>query len=176
MRSRLPRLVFAALAALCLSCTSAPNDARIGVRTPDPNQFPVVADLLVRRCGSLDCHGALPRNLRMYGKDGLRLDPKDIPGAARTTPAEYNATFRSVVGLEPALITAVVERQAEASLLTIVRKSRGTEDHKGGAVFSLGDAADRCVASWFGTTESDAGSGMINAELCKKANDDATTR
>ena len=112
----------------------------------------------------------------MYGKYGLRLDPKDIPGTGLTTPAEYNATFRSVVGLEPALMSAVVDRQAEASLLTVVRKSRGTEDHKGGAVFTLGDAADRCLASWLGTTESSAGNGMINVELCKKANDDAKTR
>jgi hypothetical protein len=172
MNRRLLSLIFAAIALLSdVSCTSAPNDARIGVRTPDPAQFPAVADLLVRRCGSLDCHGALPRNMRLYGKFGLRLDG-NVPGDdTLTTPAEYDATFRSVVGLEPALMTAVVERRAESNLLTLVRKSRGTEEHKGGMVFTTGDAADACLASWLSTT--DTAKGTINADLCKKANEAA---
>ncbi|MEO6417994.1 MAG: hypothetical protein ABIP39_01205 [Polyangiaceae bacterium] len=173
--ARLPSIVFAALAVLLYpSCTSAPTDARIGVRTPDPAQFPVVADLLVRRCGSLDCHGKLPRNLRMYGRYGLRLDPMNTPANPLTTPDEYDATFRSVVGLEPALMTAVVEKQSESTLLTIVRKARGTEDHKGGMVFAIGDAADVCLASWLSTTE--AGKGSINADACKKASELAKTQ
>jgi hypothetical protein len=56
---------------------------------------------LVYFCGSLDCHGQIGRNLRLYGMQGLRLDPKDVPCGAHTSQAEIDADYQTVIGLEP---------------------------------------------------------------------------
>jgi hypothetical protein len=147
------------------ACSSVPDNARLGVLTPDPSQFPPVSNLLDHRCGSLDCHGNAQRNLIIYGCEGLRLETGDggfIPGCKRmgaggkdTTPFEFESTYRSLVGLEPAVMTEVMQGKGQhPELLTFVRKARGTEAHKGGALIVPGDAQDLCIASWLqGTTD-----------------------
>ena len=157
--------LFFALAALALAllaaCSAAPADARIGVHAPDRTQFDAVGLYLVHRCGSLDCHGSAYRNLRIYGRDGLRLDPKDIPGGRRsTTSAELDATYRSVVGLEPVVMSAVVEG-GPPGLLTFVRKARGTESHKGNALIVPGDDQDKCITTWL--------AGKVDTAACGRA-------
>lgn len=158
-----------ALAALgpVSSCASVPSDARIGVDAPSGSEqeFRPVAQYLNHRCGTLDCHGQTGRNLRIWGCEGMRLDPMDIPQCDRskaganasgqlvfgkaTTPAEDQATYRSLVGLEPTVMTAVVDGKGiHPELLTFVRKSRGTETHKGGALVTPGDYQDNCITSW----------------------------
>src|SRR6185503_1813390 len=118
-------------------CASVPEDARIGVAAPDRAQFDPVAPLLVHRCGSLDCHGTTLRNFRVYGCEGMRLAAADVPrcrasGGTDTTKEEIDATYRSLVALEPAVMSSVVQgRGAHPELLTFVRKARGTENHKG---------------------------------------------
>jgi hypothetical protein len=147
------------------ACASAPSDSRIGVDAPDRSQFPPVGDYLTHRCGSLDCHGNAQRNLKIYGCEGLRLDPMDVPGCRAmvamgvdTTTAEYDATYRSVVGLEPTVMTTVVQGKGKnPELLTLVRKARGQESHKGGTLITPGDDQDNCIASWLaGQTNTDA--------------------
>ncbi len=145
------------------ACSSPPADARIGVVAPDRAQFAPVAGYLDHRCGSLDCHGSARRNLVIFGCEGLRLGDAAVPGCRRmggtdSTEEEIDATFRSVVGLEPAVMTAVVNGKGEhPELLTLVRKARGQESHKGGALVVPGDAQDVCVASWLsGATDADA--------------------
>ncbi len=137
-----------ALVAFAIACAPASNVASESV--PDRASFPPVADLLVHRCGTLDCHGETARNLRLYGSLGLRLSPGDRPVSKGTTSvAEYDEDFASVVGLEPEAMSAVVSQGgASPERLTFVRKARGAEAHKGGALFSPGDAQDRCVTSW----------------------------
>lgn len=155
-------------ALLCLSlaiaigaCLAQP-DARIGVAGPDRAQFEPVARLLDHRCGSLDCHGAPGRNLRVWGCEGMRLGAMDPPlckrtGGVDTTPDEYDATYRSLVGLEPAVMSAVVRgKGTHPEYLTFVRKARGDESHKGGALWAPGDAQDRCVTSWLAGATDDA--------------------
>ena len=145
------------------ACSTPPDDARIGVVVPDRAQFAPVAGYLDHRCGSLDCHGSARRNLVIYGCEGLRLGDADLPGCRRmggtdSTEAEIDATFRSVVGLEPALMTAVINGKGEhPELLTIVRKARGQESHKGGSLIVAGDSQDICIASWL------AGATDVNA-------------
>jgi hypothetical protein len=153
-------VIAAAVASAAGACSSAPADARIGVTTPDRAQFDPVGKFLVRRCGTLDCHGATTRNLQIFGCEGLRLSDADTPrcrntGGKDTTPAELDATYRSVVGLEPAVMTAVVEGHGEnPEQLTFVRKPRGTEAHKGGQLITPGDSQDVCITSWLaGTTD-----------------------
>jgi hypothetical protein len=139
-----------ALVATGLACASSPDaNARVPMVALDLASFPPVSAFLDHRCGSLDCHGQWGRNLRILGHEGLRLDPADIPGGSPTTAAEIAANYDSVVGLEPEMMRVVVEDGgAHPERLTLVRKGRGTEHHKGGALVILGDVQDRCVTSW----------------------------
>lgn len=145
-------------------CSTVPSDVSIGLVAPSDSQpeFGPVADFLEHRCGSLDCHGQVGRNLRIWGCEGMRLAPTDVPQCSRqlggrgTTSAEHEATYQSLVGLEPTVMSAVVEHQGQdPELLTFVRKARGTEAHKGGALITPGDPQDECISSWLaGNTNS----------------------
>jgi hypothetical protein len=158
-----PPLAFLRLAALAalacavalpvLGCVDA--DDRFDITAPPLSQFPPVGAMFVHRCGSLDCHGQTGRNLRIYGREGLRLSSKDIPGGDPTTTAEYDADYRSAVALEPEIMSQVVEDGGEdPSRLTLVRKPRGEESHKGGTLIHVGDPQDICLTSWLaGTTD-----------------------
>jgi hypothetical protein len=166
-RTRLRAAIAAAAgASFALAACSSVKDERIGILAPSDSeqQFGPVGDFLDHRCGSLDCHGAIWRNLRVWGCEGQRLSAGDIPSCNRliggrpTTPDEHQATYRSLVGLEPATMSAVVEGHGEhPELLTFVRKARGTEGHAGGALIVPGDPQDTCVVTWLeGATDTDA--------------------
>ena len=136
--------------AACVSVSPSETD-RVQVNVPDRASFPVVSDLLDRRCGTLDCHGSTYRNLRIYGREGLRLSPTDQPTSIpnTTTISEYDETFLSLVTLEPETMGAVVRDQgAYPERLTFVRKARGTEDHKGSMIWAEGGLEDLCITSW----------------------------
>jgi hypothetical protein len=154
----LPFLVPGVLAAVYAFTACAPiqND-RIGIEAPpySDDSFHPVADYLENRCGTLDCHGSSGRNLRMWGCEGLRLDPDASPASCGTptTEAEYQATYRSLVALEPQVMTTVfagcsaafaeggvdypVGDPCHPELLTFIRKARGTEAHKGGQLICV---------------------------------------
>ena len=127
--------------------------------------FPPVADLLAYRCGSLDCHGSIAaklHHLELLRPPARHGRGAGLPERARvrsclaehrrnvdTTAAEYNATYRSLVGLEPTVMSQVVASGgADPDLLTFVRKARGEEDHKGGKLWDAGSPDDQCVAQW----------------------------
>ena len=145
------------------SCAPSPDpNTRVPIVAPDLGSFQPVSAFLDHRCGSLDCHGQVGRNLRIFGYEGLRLNPTDVPGGSPTTAAEIRANYDSVVGLEPEVMTAVVEDGgAYPERLTLVRKGRGTEHHKGGALVMIGDAQDRCVTSWL--------AGALDRDACTAA-------
>jgi hypothetical protein len=158
------------LAPVCLAaaigCALAPQDERMGVVGPDLTQYETagVGDFVDHRCGSLDCHGQSTRNMIIYGCDGLRLDPDGsqglIPGCqfTPTVTSEYEASYRSIVGLEPAVMTYVEQTGgANPELLTFIRKARGWDAHKGGALITPGDDQDVCLTSWLaGNADSNA--------------------
>jgi hypothetical protein len=154
---------FALLASALLGCSTAPSDARSIETPPDATSFPPVAAMFVQACGSLDCHGTVARNLRLYGDTSLRWSPLDVPSTLiPTTPNEVSADFASVVGLEPELTSQVVASGgANPERLTLVRKARGTESHAGGAVVVPGDARDVCMTSWL--------AGKSDASACATA-------
>ncbi len=165
-----------ASAVCALGCSIPPADATITIDAPsaDPLQWYPVSSYLDHRCGDLDCHGDPQRNLVLWGCSGLRLDPTDVPGCpplgagAPTTPAEYNATYRSLVGLEPVVMSEVVAGGGQnPDLLTFVRKAEGLEAHKGGELIVLGTDAgavqDDCITSWL--------AGDTNTADCKQASD-----
>ena len=156
------RLLIASGALALAACSTPPSDSRyVPQSLPDQTSFPAVAELLVLRCGSLDCHGKVGRNLRLYGSAGLRLSPSDRPvGPCHDTPAEDEQDYESVVGLEPEVMSAVVSGGgAHPEQLTMVRKARGSEAHKGGQIWSQGDDSDRCVTSWL--------AGKADAKACQ---------
>lgn len=150
-------LGLSSITAVIVACSGPSLDSRIGIYAPPRDQFAPVAAMMDHRCGSLDCHGQSTRNLVIWGCEGLRLDPNDsglVPkcrraGGTDTTPAELDATYESLVGLEPALMSTIVAgRGAHPELLTFVRKARGDEAHKGGQLWLPGDSADNCVVTW----------------------------
>ncbi len=151
MSIRGPQTALSAIAALLagLACSGRYEGGLTSGSGPSPADFSAVAETLDGHCGSLTCHGAAFRNLRLYGKNGRRLDPGDVPGGRATTDAEVEADYRSVIGLEPELARAVAESGgAQPERLTLVRKARGTEAHVGGAVFPKGSNGDLCIVSF----------------------------
>ena len=141
-----------ALSILALARCSAPSADGVYVQQalPDRASFPPLAQMLVVRCGSLDCHGTPARNLRLYGSAGLRWLSSDRPLVPLCdSVAEVDQDYESVVGLEPATLSAVVAAGGtNPEQLTVVRKARGTEAHKGGQIWTQGDDSDTCLTSW----------------------------
>jgi hypothetical protein len=139
-----------AAAILALGC-SANGDVRTLAVPPAQGFSPVSAALGVR-CGSLDCHGRVEQNMRLYSELGLRLDADDVPDGDETTPDEHTENYASVVALEPELMAKVwAEAGAGHARLSLIRKGRGDEAHTGGTVFAAGDAMDECIKSWLST-------------------------
>lgn len=143
-------MAWAALTAVFSACTVPTTTTRESPGGPDRASFGPVARVLVNRCGTLDCHGSLYRNMRLYGFGSARLDPKALPDSpGDTTPAEIDADYDAVVALEPARFREVVGSGGQgADSLTLVRKARGAESHKGGQRIVPGDSADQCLLSW----------------------------
>lgn len=154
----------AALATATIACEVPDSGAVTEVAAPDYNQFkganpdgtPLPAGqagvslVLERRCGTLDCHGQVGRPLRIYGQDGLRYvdDAGNFPGGALTTETEHELNYQAVIGLQPELMTLVVQGQDQPEVLMLLRKPMQLERHKGGPVFVSGDAAYTCITSW----------------------------
>jgi hypothetical protein len=121
-----------------------------------------VADAMQKHCGTLDCHGQIGRNLRLYGRLGLRL-PGDGGTLDPTTEAEYHASYLAVIGLEPEALSKVVNKDSSPFELTMVRKPRGLEKHKGLQLMDRGDALDICFVGWL--------IGEYNVDACAAAID-----
>lgn len=115
---------------------------------PSQDTFPEVGDALQQTCATLDCHGQAGRALRIYGYGGLRLSSLDNPLGDPTSELEYLASYESLVSLEPEALSRVVTQQADPNQLSLVRKTRGIEHHKGGQRAVTGDALDRCIVLW----------------------------
>jgi hypothetical protein len=128
---------------------------------PERATFNPVANMLQTTCGTLDCHGQIGRNLRLYGARGLRLDPKSDSAEGSTTAREYDQSYWSVIGLEPEVTSDVVaDKGAHPERLALFRKARGVERHKGGTLYAPGAAGDRCLVSWF--------AGKVDVAACKE--------
>ena len=159
-------LLGAACGGWLFACSTPDSAARvdpIGPLGPDRASFEYVAPVLARRCGSIDCHGSQFRNLRVYGFGGTRVDPTHRPDLPEfVTPAEATATYESVIGLEPEILRTVVsERGVGAERLSLVRKGRGDEDHKGDRRIAPGDDSDVCILSWL--------AGSVDVARCSTA-------
>jgi hypothetical protein len=132
------------------ACSGPPSDGKVTLIAPPRDTFPPVSDALSAHCGTLDCHGSFARNFRIYGAYGLRIG-ENSNSPEPTTPDEYEATYQSLVMLEPELISRVVRQGgAHPERLTVVRKARGAEHHEGGTQMPPGSPGDACLSTWFG--------------------------
>jgi hypothetical protein len=142
--------------AVCVSvaCASAPDpDAQVTAGQIDKAGFRPVALMLGRRCGSIDCHGSRFRNLRLYGFGGVRKLPTDTPEAPATSPQEIDDNYDAFMTLEPGAMYDFIQGGRTApQTLTVFRKARGDENHKGGRRIVAGDPADLCLSSWLTAT------------------------
>ncbi len=133
-----------------------PEYANNELLCPPYEDFATVSTLLERRCGTLDCHGNGARPLRIYGQYGLRLKPVDSDDDTlysgnlerATTEIERESNYRSVCGLEPERTHRLINGEISVEELTMVRKPRLTEKHKGGRIWDQGKPPDRCLVTW----------------------------
>jgi hypothetical protein len=171
-------LVAAVVVALGVACSSYDQTAVTEVAGPDFGEFSVnsvgadgaasvgVEAVLEQRCASLDCHGQMGRALRLFSQNGLRLisqDAANTPGVQPTTQTELVANYQAVIGLQPELMTEVVQQNAPPTALLLLRKPLQLERHKGGPVIAEGDSAFNCIVSWLG------GPMQFNAHACALA-------
>ncbi|HSO37815.1 MAG TPA: hypothetical protein VLT33_35050 [Labilithrix sp.] len=161
----------ALVALVAPGCAATPDDGSIpslAVTGLDRAGYEALVQPVVeRRCGSLDCHGKLPRGLRVYGQNSLRL-PNDAGlavGSGKTSTAEAEATYASIVGLEPEKTRAFAEaspRTVEgAYALTFLSKPLERERHRGGASLRKDEPAEQCLRTWL--------VGPINQTACAEA-------
>ena len=151
----------AVAAAWSLGCSSQAPDARVTeTLLPDRASFPYVAEVLVIRCGTLDCHGSLYRNLRVFGDEGLRYAPQDRPCVPpQTTTAEFDQDYDSVVGLQPEVLNQVMaDHGADPERLDLLAKPMGLDMHKGLTLIKQGDDTYNCITSWL--------AGNLNTVAC----------
>ena len=133
------------------------SDAERPLLAPSRIGFETVANAMQPRCGTLDCHGQIGRNLRLFGSRGLRLLAKDNPADNVTSAEEYDATYWSVIALEPEILTQVVRDGGQRpERLSLIRKARGVDLHKGAALMKPGDDLDNCLLTWLSGTLADA--------------------
>lgn len=166
MKRALTILVPIVALALGQACSSPDPNARVDAVGPSTEHFDDVSQMLVHRCGSIDCHGSIYRNMRLYGYQGTRLAAGDTPdNPSISSQAEVDANYQAVVGLEPEIMTQVVkDGGAGYDRLTLVRKARNTEAHKGGQRIVPGDNADKCLLTWLSSTTDDAACKLAQAD------------
>lgn len=146
------------------ACSGPPANQTFVPAVPTMDGFPAVSDALEMHCGTLDCHGSLARNLRIYGIDGLRFNKGLAPGSGNTTPEEQKLTYQALIAIQPEVLGRIVtERGAHPERWIVLTKGRGTEQHKGGSRIRLGDDTDHCITSWL--------TGVVDAAACGLAID-----
>lgn len=144
------------------ACVTVEEYAITKNNCPSDNDFPIVSQVFERRCGTLDCHGQPQRPFRVYGRLGLRkeegLGGGDVSGGSvETTEGEMLANRVSACGLEPERMANVIAGDLPVTELTLVRKPRLLEAHKGGEVTPKDSDGYRCITSWIqGAVDHDA--------------------
>jgi hypothetical protein len=158
------RLLFLAFATSALASGAAcgeHGETNTVLKMPSSDGFGAVSAVLEPNCGTLDCHGAPARNLRVYGKRGLRFDGSHVTGAAvDTTPSEIEATYQSLAGLQPEMLSQLLaERGRDPQRWIVITKARGLENHIGKDRLPAGTPGDRCLVSWASGTLDQAACG-----------------
>jgi hypothetical protein len=140
----------AGMAAVAFCACSGPKDGELFVGTfPNATTFKPVSAPLEARCGTLDCHGSFARNMRIFGKDGIRASEDTVSGIQDTTDEEVQLNYESVVSIEPEKLSGIVSHAGQNfDKWIVITKGSGAEHHKGGSRFAKGDDTYRCLLSW----------------------------
>ena len=183
-----------ALVVVGVVSTGCLSEAERGIAQPfcppfEPvDDFRLVNNMLERRCGTLDCHGVESRPLLVYGQNALRrdgaqrFDPPVGPvnedqyypgGEEATNEYELRGTYDSICGLEPEKMDMVVKGEP-VELLSLIRKPRLEEKHKGGRIWGTGTReGDACLISWLQSEAADVNDRReVNKEACLKELED----
>jgi len=163
MKSRfaIAAVMAAALAAVTSGCLGADATATQTFKCPSREAFSgepadggadvlAVSAFMERRCGTLDCHGATLRPMRLFGKFGLR-DPgqHNVTGGAPTTAAEIDANYTAVCNVDAEQMDKAAQDFGQsAEKLLVLQKARGVEGHKGGTIVTQGTPGDDCLLGW----------------------------
>jgi hypothetical protein len=141
--------------AAALACSGPSSNQTFVPTFPDPAMYPLVSDALELHCGTLDCHGSIARNMRMYGVNGLRADPRELLG---TTDVEYQDNYEAIVSIQPEALTDIVKSRGNGfDKWIVVTKGTNAEYHKGGERMKKGDVTYNCLKSWvLGAVDMDA--------------------
>jgi hypothetical protein len=118
---------------------------------PDPVVFQAsVSPYLERRCGTLDCHGASARPLRLYGRYGLRHPGENnVSGGVATTDLEKEANYFSVCNVDAEKMNEIAQNANIADESLLITKARDAENHKGGKVVNeASDPGNDCLLGW----------------------------
>lgn len=160
----LAALIISAVALAASSCRDDLTDQLEPTKCPDQAVFQsAVSPYLERRCGTLDCHGASARPLRLYGRYGLRFhaqtgspvtpacvdEAPNVPGGVATTPCELEANYFSVCNVDSAKMDEIAQNANIADESLLITKARATEKHKGGKVVNeADDPGNDCLLGW----------------------------
>jgi hypothetical protein len=145
-------------AAMVVGFGCVDTEGQTTIACPPIEDFRNVSAVLEQRCGTLDCHGDGARPFKLYGRVGLRAptlpeagvdaDQYFSGGSEQTTDVELTLNHRALCGLEPEIMSEVTAGARPADDLTIVRKPRLQERHKGGKIWDEGKPGDRCLERW----------------------------
>ncbi len=143
---------------MLVSCSGPNANDRLTFTTPDSNAFKLVSPSLELRCGTLDCHGSVYRNMRLFGHYGARLDSKLTTGKEDTTDAEMESNFTSVVSIDTENFASIVAKHGQGfDQWMVVLKGEDAVEHKGGERMKKGDVTYDCLLSWItGTVDMNA--------------------
>jgi len=131
-----------------VACTHYDADPGEPLPVPARDTFSPVSAMMEARCGTLDCHGSPARNMRVYGVYGLRADGNSVTGTPDTTEADVDATYESVVSIDPEVLSAVYAHGDDPSKWIVLANARGIRAHTGGTRITTGSAADECLVAW----------------------------
>jgi hypothetical protein len=100
-------------------------------------------------CGSLDCHGAVGRPLRIYSMFGLRIgNDRDLD----VTAEELAANAEAMRG-----ISFDIVGPAHRALAKPLAEAAGGMHHVGGDLWPSADAPEYlCLSAWLSDAENDA--------------------
>jgi len=129
------------------ACTRYDGETH-AVDLPPRATFSPVSGVLESRCGTLDCHGAPARNMRIYGVFGLRANGNAVTGNPDTTEEDLDATYESVTGVDPEALSRVLAGAEDPSRWIVLSKGTGRESHVGEARLPSGSAGHRCLVEW----------------------------
>jgi hypothetical protein len=139
----------ACFAALLASCSGPNANDEFKFTPPDSAAFKLVSPALEINCGTLDCHGSIYRNMRLFGHYGARLDPKLTTGKEDTTDQEMESNFTSVISIDAENFASIVANHGKGfDQWMVVLKGENAVEHKGLARMKKGDDTYNCLLSW----------------------------